>query len=209
MWFWLYKTQNIVLNLIEETYQFCHFMTGFAHGSVDAQKGQCFMSYRQQQTDSFLDDPIELVTRFVITHDWLLQRRDENVVLVEVPGKWCDYQLAVVWRDNEAAMQVSCRIDEQTDPMRYGEMALLASLLNKQIFIGHLALDVTTGELEMLYTLALRGAGGATPEQIEDVVDIMLGECENCYPAIYQVANHGVSATDAADLALFNAAGEA
>ena len=47
----------------------------------------------QQQTGIFLDDPIELVTRFVVTHDWLLQSRGENAVLVEC-GKWCDYQLA-------------------------------------------------------------------------------------------------------------------
>ena len=81
--------------------------------------------------------------------------------------------------------------------------------MNKQIFIGHLGLDVATGELEMQYTLALRGAGGATPEQIEDVVDTALGECEHCYPAIYQVANHGVLATDAADVAMFTTKGEA
>ena len=167
------------------------------------------MSPGQQQTEILLDDPIELVTRFVVNHDWLLQSRGENVVLVEVPGKWGDYQLTVIWRHDEAAMQVSCRIDVQTDPMRYGEVALLASLLNKQIFIGHLALDVTTGELEMRYTLALRGAGGATPEQIEDVVDIILGECEHCYPAIYQVAHHGVLATAAANVAMLYIEGEA
>ena len=167
------------------------------------------MAPSQQHEDIILDDPIELVTRFVVMHDWLLQSRGKNAVLVEVPGKWCDYQLAVVWRHNEAAMKVSCRIDVQTDPTRFGEMALLASLLNKHVFIGHLALDITTGEIEMLYTLALRGAGGATPEQIEDVVDIILGECERCYPAIYQVANHGVLATDAANLAMFATEGEA
>ena len=176
---------------------------------VAVHKGHFLMAPSQQRTDIILDDPIELVTRFVVTHDWLLQSRGENAVLVEVPGKWCDYQLAVVWRNDEAAMQVSCRIDVQTDPMRYGEMALLATLLNKQTFIGHLGLDVTTGELEMRYTLALRGAGGATPEQIEDVVDILLGECEHCYPAIYQVANHGVLATDAASIAMFATEGEA
>jgi len=162
-----------------------------------------------QQADVILDDPIELVTRFVVTHDWLLQRRGENAVLVEVPGKWCDYQLAVIWQNDESAMQVTCRIDVQADAVQYGEMALLAALLNKQIFIGHLALDITTGELELRYTLALRGAGGATPEQIEDVVDIMLGECEHCFPAIYQVANHSVSATDAAAAAMFTTEGEA
>ena len=48
-----------------------------------------------------------------------------------------------------------------------------------------------------------------TPEQIEDVVDIMLGECEHCYPAIYQVANHGVLATHAANVAMFTTDGEA
>ena len=209
MWFFLSWAQNIVLNLVEQTHQFCHFITSTTYRCVAVHKGQILMAPSQQQTVFFLDDPIELVTRFVVTHDWLLQSRGENSVLVEVPGKWCDYQLAVVWRHDEAAMQVSCRIDVQTDPIRYGEMALLASLLNKQIFIGHLALDFTTGELEMRYTLALRGAGGATPEQIEDVVDIMLGECEHCYPAIYQVANHGVLATDAADVAMFTTEGEA
>ena len=167
------------------------------------------MAYSQQRTDLLLDDPIELVTRFVATHDWLLQSLGENMVLVEVPGKWCDYQMEVIWRHDEAAMQVSCRIDVQTDPMRFGEMALLSTLLNKQIFIGHLGLDVTTGELEMRHTLALRGAGGATPEQIEDVVDIILGECEHCYPAIYQVAHDEVSATEAARIAIFNTEGEA
>ena len=199
----------MVLNLVEQTHHFCHFMTLITCQRMAVYKGQILMAPSQQQTDFFIDDPIELVTRFVVTHDWLLQSRGENSVLVEVPGNWCDYQLGVVWRHDEAAMQVSCRIDVQTNPMRYGEMALLASLLNKQIFIGHLALDLTTGELEMRYTLALRGAGGVTPEQIEDVVDIMLGECEHCYPAIYQVANYGVLATDAADVAMFTTEGEA
>ena len=209
MWVCLGMAQNIVLNLVVQIHQYCNLVLVVALRRVAVHEGQSLMALSQQQTDIFLDDPIELVTRFVVTHDWLLQSRGENTVLVEVPGKWCDYQLAVVWLHAEAAMQVSCRIDLQADPMRYGEMALLASLLNKQMFIGHLALDVTTGELEMRYTLALRGAGGATPEQIEDVVDIMLGECEHCYPAIYQVVNHGVLAADAADVAMFTTEGEA
>ena len=167
------------------------------------------MSPKHQQTNIDIDDPIELVTQFIVTNDWLLQRRAENAVLVEVPGKWCDYQLAVIWKNDESAMQVTCRIDIQIETIYFCEIALLAALLNKQIFIGHLALDVATGELELRYTLALRGAGGATPGQIEDVVDIMLGECEHCYPAIYQVAKHSVSAVDAATSAMFVVEGEA
>ena len=156
-----------------------------------------------------LGDPIELVSRFVANQDWLLQRRAENAVLAEVPGKWCDYQLAVTWQGHEEAMQVTCRIDIACEQRRIGEIALLAALLNQQIFMGHLALDLTNGELELRHTLPLRGAGGATPEQIEDVVDIMLGECEYCFPAIYQVAQNDLPASEAVAFVMMHTEGEA
>lgn len=167
------------------------------------------MAPGQNQHITLLGDPIELVTQFVTNQDWLLQRRAENEVIVEVPGKWSDYQLAVTWQRNEEAMQVTCRIDVQCDESRLGDIALLAALLNQQVFMGHLALDIGTGELELRHTLPLRGAGGATPEQIEDVVDIMLGECEYCFPAIYQVARNQISANDAATAVFFMTEGEA
>ena len=167
------------------------------------------MATSQNHHEILLGDPIELVTRFVTNQDWLLQRRGENAVLAEVPGKWCDYQLAVTWQHDEEAMQVTCRIDVKFDESRVGEIALLAALLNQQIFMGHLTIDTGTCELELRHTLPLRGAGGATPEQIEDVVDIMLGECEYCFPAIYQVAQDKITAYHAAAVTLLTTEGEA
>ena len=52
-------------------------------------------------------------------------------------------------------------------------------------------------------------AGGATPEQIEDVVDIMLGECEHVYPAIYQLVHGDVGAAEAAMAVMMQTEGEA
>jgi len=54
------------------------------------------MAPSQNQHDTPLGDPIELVTRFVTNQDWLLRRRAENAVLVEVPGKWC---CIGIWRN--------------------------------------------------------------------------------------------------------------
>ena len=167
------------------------------------------MAPSQNRHEILLGDPIELVTRFVTNQDWLLQRRGENAVLAEVPGKWCDYQLDVIWQNEEEAMQVTCRIDVKFDDSAVEEIALLAALLNQKIFMGHLAIDLGTSDLELRHTLPLRGAGGATPEQIEDVVDIMLGECEYCYPAIYQVAKGQQTAKHAAAATLFSTEGEA
>ena len=105
-------------------------------------------------------------------------------------------------------MLLVCRIDVPADRAQLGELAMLA-LLNQQLYIGHLALDLSTCELELRHTLALRGAGGATPEQVEDVVDIMLGECEQVYPAIYQVVSGALNAGDAAAAVMMITEGEA
>ena len=167
------------------------------------------MALTQHIDDIILADPIELVSRFVARHDWLLRRQARNAISAEIPGKWSDYQLLATWQDSEQTMHVTCRIDVQADESQFGEMALLAALLNQQVFIGHLAFDITNGELELRHTLALRGAGGATPEQFEDVVDIMLGECEQNFPAIYQVAHGTMQATDAAAIVMMPTMGEA
>ena len=121
----------------------CEFgiLVMFIGNSVNAVISEFVVMARSQfQSEILLGDPIELVTRFVTNQDWLLQQRGENAVLAEVPGKWCDYQLAVTWQHNEEAMQVTCRIDVQCDESRFGEIALLAALLNQQIFIVFIAI---------------------------------------------------------------------
>ena len=167
------------------------------------------MAPSQATIDTALAHPIDLVTRFVARHDWLVRQQERDAIIAEIPGRWSDYQLAVSWQDGEETMQVVCRIDVRAEQAQVGEVALLAALLNQQLYIGHLALDMSTCELELRHTLALRGAGGATPEQVEDVVDIMLSECEQVYPAIYQVVTGTLNAGDAATAVMMVTEGEA
>ena len=44
---------------------------------------------------------------------------------------------------------------------------------------------------------------------LDDVVDIMLGECEQVYPAIYQVVSGALNAGDAATAVMMITEGEA
>jgi len=55
----------------------------------------------------------------------------------------------------------------------------------------------------------LRGAPGASAEQIEDLVDIALTECERFYPAFQFVVWGGKSAEEAIAQAMIDPIGEA
>ena len=164
-------------------------------------------------SDPFLDDqlgdPIEMVSRFVARQDWYLHRTGQASLWAEVPGRWGQYQLRADWQPKAEALQVRCHLDIVVDDEVKGKMALLLSRLNQNLWLGHFSLDEADGSIELRHTLTLRGVGGASAEQVEDVVDILLGEAEQAFPLIYRQA-HGYNVSDEdARLILMPAHGQA
>ena len=59
------------------------------------------------------------------------------------------------------------------------------------------------------HTVLLRGHQGASVEQLEDLVDIALTECERFYPAFQFVTWGGKTASEAVTASLLDTVGEA
>ena len=59
------------------------------------------------------------------------------------------------------------------------------------------------------HTLLLRGAGPASVEQLEDLVDISVSESDRYYPAFQFVIWGGKTAKEALEAALIEVVGEA
>ena len=82
----------------------------------------------------------------------------------------------------------------------------------KSTFGGRLAealgTDPSPAMRERHLTL-LRGGTGLSPEQIEDMVDLAVSECERFYPAFQFVIWGGKSAADAVASSLLDTVGEA
>ena len=77
------------------------------------------------------------------------------------------------------------------------------------MWLGHF--DVTPDSQSPAFRqgVLLRGASGASVEQIEDLVDIALSECERFYPAFQLVIWGGKSAEEAMATAMIEPIGEA
>ena len=75
--------------------------------------------------------------------------------------------------------------------------------------MGHFDFISKDGSVLFRHNVPLRGTGGATPEQMEDLVDITLGECERAYPALFQIATGVVSAEIATASVLMETVGSA
>ena len=85
----------------------------------------------------------------------------------------------------------------------------LLALVNELMWFGHFGLWTEEGVPMFRHAVLLRGLGGASMEQIENLVDIALSECERFYPAFQFVIWGGKSASNAIPAALLDTVGEA
>jgi len=161
------------------------------------------------EIDLHSGNPIDLVERFVVANEWAHDRASEEEMIVEISGRWCDYRLYFLWQEELNALHFSCGFDLKVPKRRRGPFYELLALANERMWLGHFDLAAGDTSPAFRYAVLLRGIGSTSVEQVEDLVDIALAECERFYPAFQLVTWHGKRPEDAMATALIEPIGEA
>jgi hypothetical protein len=161
------------------------------------------------ETASFTQNPLETLEEIVAANDWPFDRVSEEEMVVEVTGRWCNYRLFFFWQEDVTAMQFSCQYDIRVPPSRRIAAYELLGMINERMWLGHFDIDSEENALMFRHTTLLRGAQGASVEQLEDLVDIALSECERFYPAFQFVLWGGKSPSEAVAAAILDTVAEA
>ena len=167
------------------------------------------MSVITLETTSYTANPLDIIEEIVNANDWAFDRRTTDEMFVEVTGRWCAYRLFFFWQDDISAMQFSCQFDMRVPHPRRGAVNELLATINERLWLGHFDVDAEDLVPMFRHTTLLRGAQGASVEQLEDLVDIALTECERFYPAFQFVIWGGKSPREAVSAAILDTAGEA
>ena len=162
-----------------------------------------------QEDRGALQNPIDLLEELVRANDWTFERPTETELMIEVEGRWCGYYLLFIWRVDVGAGCFSCHFDQKVPAHSWPSIYQLIGRINEALWLGHF--DLTSDEGLVLYrhTVLLRGLRGASVEQLEDLVDAAVGECERFYPALQMVVWGGRSVDEALSAALMETVGEA
>jgi hypothetical protein len=165
-------------------------------------------SVATQEPVAFFGNPIDLVEEIVAANDWAHDRASEEELVVEIAGRWCDYRLYFVWQEELCAMHFSCSFDLKVPKSRRAAAYELLALVNERLWLGHFDLSTDDNSPAFRHAALLRGIGTGSAEQIEDLVDIALSECERFYPA-FQLLLRGKRPLAAIAAALIDPVGEA
>lgn len=161
------------------------------------------------EVHSHAGNPIDLVEEIVVANDWAHDRASEEEMIVEISGRWCDYRLYFLWQEELSALHFSCGFDMKVPKRRRGPLYELLALANERLWLGHFDLAAGDASPAFRYAILLRGIGTASSEQVEDLVDIALSECERFYPAFQLVIWGGKTPEEAMAAAMIEPIGEA
>ena len=165
------------------------------------------LSYVDEKTSS--DNPLELLIEIVGANDWTYERSGSDELNVEINGRWCNYRLFFIWQAEIGALHFSCVFETRIHQESFESVYALLAAINEKLWLGHFDLSSEDGMPMFRHTLLLRGAGPASVEQLEDLVDISVSESDRYYPAFQFVIWGGKTPKEALDAALIEVVGEA
>lgn len=154
-------------------------------------------------------NPLDTLEEIVSAHDWAFERSSPDEMQVEAEGRWGSYRMYFFWSDEVSAMQFSCQIDLTVPSGRRPAVTELLAVVNERLWLGHFDLDSEEDALMFRHTTLLRGAERASVEQLEDLVEIALTECERFYPAFHFCIRGGKTASEAVHAAILDTVAEA
>jgi hypothetical protein len=154
-------------------------------------------------------NPIDLLEELVSANDWVFDRPSDDELAIQVQGRWVDYHIWTVWQPAMRAMSFACHFDFRVPEPKRREARELVARFNETLWLGHFDFVGDDGSILFRHTIPLRGTSGASVEQLEDLVDTAVGECERFYPALQLVVWGGQACGDALAAALMETVGEA
>lgn len=161
------------------------------------------------ETTALSQNPLDLFEELATENDLIHDRSSESELVVQLTGKWSDYHICAVWQEDTGAMYLSCQIDSKIPPARKPAIYELLGLVNEKLWLGHFEYAAEEGVVVFRHTIPLRGTAGASLEQLEDLTETALDECERLFPALQMVIWGGQSVAEALETALMDTVGEA
>ena len=167
------------------------------------------MAFAATEMETPVQNPLDVLEDIIAAHEWPFERFSDDELMVNCSGHWCDYSMHFSWRSDVDAMMLACALDLRVPDGRRGPMYELLSITNCKMWLGHFDMAGEKGLPVFRQTVLLRGAPGASVEQLEDLVDIALSECDRFYPAFQYVAWGGKDPHEAVEASMVDTVGEA
>ena len=150
--------------------------------------------------------PLDVVEKVMAGRDWPFSRGNDDELATEFRGNWCDLHIQFAWTEKISAIHVACTFDFRVPPAKRQRVHDLLALINDRLWLGHFCLWQAEGVPMFRHTMLLSG-GAVLPQQVRDVLDVVVVECDRFYPSFQFVVWGGKEAGEALEASILEPVG--
>lgn len=154
-------------------------------------------------------NPIDVAEDIVLSQDWDFERRGDEEMVAEIPGRWCDFGLLLAWSPEMSALHLSCALDLKLNSGNKNQIFELLAKANEKLWIGHFSLWTDESIPIFRHSILLDKKEKITWDFLANLIEIAVSECEKFYPAFQYVVWGGKTAEDAISAAMIETVGSA
>lgn len=154
-------------------------------------------------------NPLDILEEFASAQGWPSMRAADDELVAEPSRRWCAYRLHFLWQPELSALHMHCGIDIRVPAEKRRDINDLLAITNERLWLGHFEICSEDSTPTFRHTLLTRGQLAPGAEQLEDLIEAALEECDRYYPAFQFVLWAGRPAEDAISAALVETVGEA
>ena len=159
--------------------------------------------------ENFIINPIDIVEEVIHSKKWTFSRADDHELVAEISSNWCQYRLYFTWSEQFRAISFTVTFDLKFPHNKSNEANKLLALINEKLWIGHFDITSRNGIPAYRHTVLSNSENETLQQQLEDLVDIGIYECEKYYPAFQLVLFEDCEPIKALKVSTFDTIGQA
>ena len=66
------------------------------------------MTIAPMEIETAANNPLDILEELVSANEWPFDRSSSDEMVVEATGRWCDYRMFFVWREDVHALYFTC-----------------------------------------------------------------------------------------------------
>lgn len=154
-------------------------------------------------------NPIDVVEDIIHSKKWSFSRAANDELVAEISSQWCQYRLYFSWSEQIKAISFTITFDLKFPLSKSKSIYKLLALINEKLWIGHFDVTSKNGIPAFRHTVLISKKNEVSYNQLEDLVDIGITECEKYYPAFELILFEEAHPQDAIDLCSLDSVGKA
>ena len=158
---------------------------------------------------NLLSNPIDFVEELIHSKKWTFSRAADNELVADISSKWCQYRLYFAWSEQIGAISFTVTFDLKYPLILMKKTHELLALINEKLWIGHFDITSKNGIPAYRHTLLVNQKNENLYNQLEEILDIAIYECEKYYPAFQLVLFNESEPKEAFNLCTFETIGRA